>query len=149
LSGGDGIDTIFGGDGNDRIAGGLGGDTLFGASGGPINKDVFVYATAADSGIAPGTFDTIEDFLVAGGNGTSFIDRIDLSAIDAKAGAPFNEDFGFIGTAGFTAEGQIRAIQNGADTLIEMNIAGTSGAEMSILLRNFTAINLTLFDFFP
>ncbi|MGQ0566713.1 MAG: calcium-binding protein [Gemmobacter sp.] len=148
IDGGAGNDTIYGSNGNDRIIGGGGGDLLYGASGGPINKDIFDYNAATDSGVAVGTFDTIGDFLVAGGGGVDFIDRFDLSTIDAMAGGFFNDTFSFIGTVGFTAEGQVRATQSGLDTLVELNIAGTSGAEMSILLIDFVATNLTQYDFF-
>ena len=149
LFGGEGRDVIVGDDGNDRIIGGQGGDDLYGGSGGPVNKDIFVYTATSDTGVGDiTTIDVIYDFLVAGGGGVDFIDRFDVSAIDAMASGAFNESFSFIGTAAFTAEGQIRATQTGLDTLIEFNIAGTSIAEMSIILRDFTAINLTQYDFF-
>ena len=149
LLGGEGRDTILGGDGNDRIIGGGGGDSLFGASGGPVNKDIFVYTAATDSGVGDvSLFDVIHDFLVAGGGGVDFIDRFDVVSIDAKASGGANDTFSFIGTTAFSAEGQIRDTQIGLDTLIEFNIAGTSGAEMWIILRDFVAIDLTQFDFF-
>ena len=70
-------------------------------------------------------------------------------SIDAKAGGGANDTFSFIGTAAFTTEGQIRATQQGLDTVIEFNISGTTAdAEMWIMLQDFTAIDLTQFDFF-
>ena len=149
MLGGDGHDTIAGGDGNDRIIGGLGGDDLYGGSGGPVNKDIFVYASSADTGVTLGAdVDVIFDFLVAGGGGVDFIDRFDVVAIDAKASTTAADAFGFIGTAAFTAEGQIRATQAGLDTLIEFNISGTTDGEMWIVLKDFVATNLTQYDFF-
>ena len=50
-------------------------------------------------------------------------------------------------TAAFTAEGQIRAFQSGVHTVVEFNTTGTSGAEMSLQLDNFTAATLTVADF--
>jgi hypothetical protein len=47
----------------------------------------------------------------------------------------------------FTAEGQVRAVQVHGHTLIELNIAGTSGAESVILLLNVTASSLSSADF--
>ncbi len=72
------------------------------------------------------------------GDGTTFADRIDLSAIDAIAGGgTANDTFAFIGTAAFTAAGQVRITALGAtDTLVEVNTTGASGAEMAIILKN-------------
>ncbi len=91
--------------------------------------------------------DEINDFTVNPAATAAFIDRIDLSNIDARAGVAGNDAFTFIGSAAFTAEGQIRAVASGADTLIQINTTGTSGAEMAILLKTFTAANLAGADF--
>jgi hypothetical protein len=69
-----------------------------------------------------------------------------VTGIDAIAGGG-DDAFSFIGGAAFSAAGQIRVIQSGADTLIQFNIAGSDGAEMTILLANFTASKLTVGDF--
>ena len=53
----------------------------------------------------------------------------------------------FIGTDAFTAEGQIRAVQAGSDTVVEFNTAGASGADMQVQLADFTAATLKLADF--
>lgn len=121
--------TIFGRSGDDRILGAGGADTLLGNAG----SDTFAYENVSES--APAARDQITDFTVIAGNGTTFADRIDLSAIDAIAGGG-NNAFTFIGTAAFTAAGQVRVTASGAsDTLVEMNTSGTSGAEMAILLK--------------
>ena len=60
-------------------------------------------------------------------------DYIDLSLIPGVTT--------FIGTAAFTAAGQVRAVQAGADVLIQINTSGTSGAESEILIANATLGN--------
>ncbi len=123
---------IFGRSGDDRIIGAGGPDTLTGNAG----NDTFAYDSVSDS--APAARDQINDFTVVAGDGTTFADRIDLSAIDAIAGGgTANDTFAFIGTAAFTAAGQVRITALGAtDTLVEVNTTGTSGAEMAIILKN-------------
>ena len=85
LNGGAGADDLYGGNGNDSFFGGLGKDVLVGGAG----NDVFKYSNVADSGLLASTRDVIADFT----NG----DKIDLSAIDAKAGFGGNDAFTFIG----------------------------------------------------
>jgi microcystin-dependent protein len=132
-----GTDTLNGGNGDDEISGGLGLDFLRGGGG----VDDFNYAALTDSGPTSGERDRIIDF-VAG------TDDIDVSAIDAAAATGANDAFTqFIGSAAFTAEGQVRWYQSGANTVIEFNTTGVSGAEMQIQLNNFTAANLTAGDF--
>jgi Ca2+-binding RTX toxin-like protein len=123
----------FGGD--DWLVGGIRQDDLTGGSG----ADRFDFNLVADSGLGA-TRDRILDF-------THLVDDIDLSTIDAVAATATNDSFVFIGTAGFSAEGQIRAVQSGADTIVAMNTAGATGGEMQLLLSNFTAATLTAADF--
>ncbi len=108
---------IFGRSGDDRITGAGGPDTLTGNAG----NDTFAYDSVSDSALA--ARDQINDFTVVAGDGTTFVDRIDLSAIDAIAGGgTANDTFAFIGTAAFTAAGQVRITALGAtDTLVEVN----------------------------
>jgi hypothetical protein len=137
LSGLGGNDTLMGGNGNDEIAGGALLDFLYGNAG----ADDFNYAALSDSGPTSGARDRIYDFQAGS-------DDIDVSAIDARAGSAGNNAFtGFIASAAFTAEGQVRWFQSGANTVIEFNTTGTTGAEMQIQLQNFTASNLTAGDF--
>ncbi len=150
LSGNGVINVLAGGAGNDRLDGRAGNDLLFGQAGkdtliGGTGSDRFVFQLVTDSTVAAP--DEINDFTVNPAATAAFIDRIDLSSIDARAGVAGNDAFTFIGSAAFTAEGQIRAIASGADTLIEINTTGTSGAEMAILLKTFTAANLAAVDF--
>lgn len=143
LYGGSGNDLIYGGDGTDVITGGAGVDTL----GGGLGSDTFVFQSVTDSGTKAGQIDVINFFTVAPGHPWA-IDRIDLSAIDAvAASATSNEAFAYIGTAAFTGLGQVRAVQVGADTHIEVNNAGSLAADMKILLTQFTATQLGAEDF--
>ena len=73
------------------------------------------------------TRDLIQGFTLGGGG-----DKIDLSSIDAMAGTAGNQAFAFIGNAAFSAEGQIRFDVVAGHTIIEINTAGVSGAEMGI-----------------
>lgn len=91
-----GADSINGLDGVDLIDGGAGQDFLTGGGGG----DVFRFSAAADS--AAGAADTISDFV-------SGLDRIDLSAIDARPTTGGDDAFTFIGANAFSgAAGELR-----------------------------------------
>jgi Ca2+-binding RTX toxin-like protein len=138
-----GNDTIDGGAGNDLIEGGLGVDTMTAG----LGSDRFIFRALAESGTTAGTRDVIVDFTVNPAVSASVIDRIDLNSIDAQDGTAGNQAFSFIAGAAFTAEGQVRAFQSGADTIIEVNTTGIDGAEMTIQLSNFTAANLAGVDF--
>lgn len=136
ISGDDGNDTLRGSLGNDALTGGRGQDRLTGGGGG----DEFDYAAVSDSTSA--AFDTITDFQPG-------IDVIDMSAIDAKTSAPGNDGFRFLGVASaFTAAGQIRLVQQGADTLVLFNTNSTHGiAEMTIVLAHTDAKDVSAGDF--
>ena len=136
LSGGDGADVLLGGAGADQLAGGTRRDML---SGGP-GADRFVFAALDHSGVGLQR-DTITDFVAAEG------DRIDISKIDAKAGAVGDQDFQFIASAAFTGEGQIRAVQAGADTILRFNAIGATGTDMEIVLKDVLASSLHGTDF--
>lgn len=134
LSGGSGADVISGGKDNDIIAGGLGADDLSGG----LGRDRFVFTAAAES--AGAGADTIRAFRIAD-------DRIDLRAIDADQVTAGDQAFDFIGTGPFTGEGQVRALQSGADTILRVNITADPGAEMLIILKNVAADTLTDLNF--
>ncbi len=85
ISGGKGNDVLRGLGGNDRLVGGPGKDLMTGGAG----ADIFRFTKTADSVVGTGR-DAIADF-DAGGAGTT-VDKIDLSAIDAKTG-PGNQAF--------------------------------------------------------
>lgn len=146
MRGGRNNDTLRGFAGDDRLAGESENDTLDGGTGrdvmsGGSGSDRFVFASIGDSGTTPATRDRITDF-------KHRIDKIDLTAIDAKTGTGGKDTFVFIGTLAFNAEGQVRVVQSGLNTIVQVNTTGTTGAEMSIRLDNVTASALTLVDFF-
>ena len=61
---------------------------------------------------------------------------IDVNAIDANTAAAGNQNFTFIGTAAFTAPGQLRYFQDTVNslTILEGNVTGNAGAEFQIAL---------------
>ncbi len=143
IYGGAGRDEIRGGTGNDTIAGGVGDDALYGGAG----HDTFVYRAVdlrADKATAGG--DVIGGFGVSTTAGAT-IDRIDLSILDAKAAVAGNDAFAFIGTAAFTAQGQVRVSQVGLDTVIEANTGGTLTADLRIVLWHFDSALIGAEDF--
>ena len=73
-------------------------------------------------------------------------DHIDLHAIDGSTSQRGTQAFSFIGQKAFTAEGQVRSFFEGNHTVVEVNTAGHSGAEMQIQLDGH--VNLTAGDFF-
>ena len=125
LEGGADDDTIAGGGGNDMLDGGVGLDSLTGGGG----ADDFKF-DAGDSGVGAGNRDQITDF------SHTHNDDIDLSSFGG---------LDFIGTAGFSAAGQVRFWHSGADTIVAINTAGNSGAEMQIELAGI--VNLAAGDF--
>lgn len=130
-----GNDAINGAQGNDTVTGGHGADTLTSASG----ADIYDYNAVNDTGTSPETRDRITDFAVD-------MDRINLATIDFVPGGADNA-FTFKGIAAFTAAGQVRLARSGADTIVEINTVGASGAEMTILLAHVTATDLDALDF--
>jgi Ca2+-binding RTX toxin-like protein len=142
LSGSGGNDVIDGGASADILNGGTGRDTLTGGA----DADIFVFQGKSSSP-AGSKRDTITDFIIKETSDSAFVDRIDLSAIDANEALLGNNAFSFIKLAAFSAPGQVRVIQSGANAIIEINTSGTSTPEMEIVLANFTASTLTEFDF--
>lgn len=143
LSGGVGNDRLIGGAGSDGLIGGEGTDTLTGG----LGADVFTFQQVAHLGTTVATADQIVDFTVVPGPGAGVVDRIDVSVIDANLDDPLVSAFTFIGAAAFTAAGQIRAVQDGARTIVQFNTLGTGTAEFFLVLRDFTAANLAAVDF--
>ena len=127
LSGLGGKDALKGLGGADVLNGGAGVDTLTGGAG----ADRFVFASAAEigNGTSPSGRDVITDF--APGQ-----DRIDLSAIDANAGANGNQAFAFAGTGALTRVGQIHVVHatiGGVEhTVVEGNTSGGTAPEFRL-----------------
>jgi Ca2+-binding RTX toxin-like protein len=150
ITGNDGNNTLLGLGGNDTLNSGLGNDTLNGGVGtdtltGSAGDDTFVFGVnIAEAGNGAGTRDVITDFEGAGVAGG---DVIDVNAIDANTGAAGNQNFNFIGTAAFSAAGQLRYVQVGGITLLEGNVNAALGADFQIELtgtQNLLAGDFTL-----
>ena len=140
LIGGDGSDYLFGYSSNDSLVGGSGNDTLYGHTGrdtldGSLGYDTFVYTSTAQSKAGSSNRDQI----YFGTPGAFVEDVIDTSNIDADTTIAGNQAFVFIGTAAFTAPGQIRVQAGGADTLILFNTDANLSCDMEILSRDGSA----------
>ena len=120
LVGNDHNNTITGNDGVNVIVGGLGIDTLRGNGGG----DGFLWSSIAEVGS-----DDVVDYSSAQG------DVLHFTNIDANETVADNQDFTFIGTAAFTAPGQINWFTNGTDTFIQLNTDADPAAEGTIQLH--------------
>ncbi|MCQ4158890.1 M10 family metallopeptidase C-terminal domain-containing protein [Roseomonas sp. GC11] len=143
LSGLAGNDVLYGGAGNDTLLGGAGEDFLFGQGGadlltGGAGRDSFVWSALDDSSAT--SLDSVTDF-------TQGTDRLVLAPIDARGATAANDAFGFIGSAAFSAAGQVRAEATEGGTLLQLNTdADTATVEMEIFLAGFTG-TLTARDF--
>jgi FG-GAP repeat/RTX calcium-binding nonapeptide repeat (4 copies) len=128
-------DTLTGNAAVNRLTGGKGKDILKGGKG----KDVFAYILAADSPTGAVTRDEITDFKP--GTASKAIDKIDVSAIDAKSAVNGNQAFTFRGTKPFTAAGQLRIKKSGANIVVQGNTGASNAAEFEILLKGLTAVS--------
>ena len=141
LSGNDGDDTVQGGIGTDTLRGDDGDDVLIGGAGkdymvGGAQSDRFVFQVLNHSAIAQADADTIADF-------TQGEDLIDLSAIDANCpNALANDAFSFIGTMAFSnVAGQLRYLQSGGNTFLQLDVNGDSLADATIRLNGLITLN--------
>jgi Ca2+-binding RTX toxin-like protein len=114
LSGAGGADVLFGGDGRDTLTGGNGADS-------------FVYTAVGQSPVGSNR-DLITDF------SQSQHDLIDLAAIDAINSSTADDSFTFIGTAAFTAAGQVRYLISNGQTIIQVNVDNNLAPDMEIAL---------------
>lgn len=130
LKGAGGNDTVSGGSGHDTLDGGAGKDTLDGGAG----KNVFDYNALAESGPTLAKADLITGFRAGGA--LTFVDRIDLSTIDANSIPPGNQEFQFIGTAAFKLNdpGKVRFENRNGDTFVLLNTDKDVAAEAQIRL---------------
>ena len=124
LVGSVGANTVSGGAGDDLLEGGLGRDELTGGAG----ADRFRFHAIAESGNTAATRDLVRDFHRADG------DHLDLDNVDASTSTPGDQTLTFIGRNAFTAEGQVRFFHEGDSTVVEVNTAGGSGADMQVEL---------------
>jgi len=113
---------VVGNDGINVLVGGLGVDTLRGNGGG----DGFLWSSIAEVGLS--SPDIVADYSTVQGDVLHFTN---MDADDTVAG---NQDFTFIGTAAFTAPGQINWFSNGTDTFIQLNTDADAAADGMIQL---------------
>jgi Ca2+-binding RTX toxin-like protein len=120
LTGAGGADSLLGGQGDDTLVGGAGKDLLTGGGG----LDRINITSLSDSGVAFAQRDVI--------NGFAHGDKIDLSAIDASAGAGGNQAFSFV--ANFTGvAGQLQWDLTDVNAfLIYGDVNGDGGADFSL-----------------
>lgn len=119
LNGAAGNDTLNGGTGNDTLNGGAGKDALTGGAG----SDRFVFSSLSHS--TPANPDVIYGFDAPG---AAAGDRIDVSALDAKAGVSGNQAFTF----GSTDLGGLWLTRIGSDSYVNANTDNDSAAEFVI-----------------
>jgi RTX calcium-binding nonapeptide repeat (4 copies) len=122
LQGGAGLDRIIGGLGNDRITAGVGADVLSGG----LGADVFVFTSKATLGIGVGR-DQITDFQHG-------VDDLNMAFMNS-----------FIGSAAFTAAGQVRYVQ--ATGVLSGSTDGDVAAEWALLLASKPVITAGDFVF--
>jgi hypothetical protein len=106
-----------------------------------LGNDTFGFTGLNESGVDNN--DLITDFE---GDGVALGDIIDLSVLDANAGVGGNQAFTFIGTAAFSAAGQLRYSQVGGETIIQAN-TNSSISSIEFELRLSGIHNLTGGDF--
>lgn len=136
IFGNKGRNTLSGDGGADSLSGGRGVDQLEGGSGG----DTFLFAKR-DTGKTDAKADTITDFSTADG------DVINLDALDANSKLDGNQDFTFIGDAGFSkAAGELRAFIDGGNTIVQGDTNGDGKADLVIRLIGTIALVDGSFD---
>ncbi|MGO4129098.1 calcium-binding protein [Inquilinus sp. YAF38] len=125
LDGAGGHDLLDGGAGNDLLHGGSAMDQLTGGAG----ADTFIFATTTESPSTVAGRDLITDFSHAQG------DRIDLSLIDANAGAAGDQVFTYLGTGAFTGvAGQLHIWTDAGKTIVSGDVNGDKLADFAIAL---------------
>ena len=118
-------ETLQGTAGNDVFLLGGGLDSVTGG----VGQDLFLFQPAA-LGPAASNATTLQDF------SRTALEVINLSAIDAIAGTGANDAFRFIGTAAFSAPGQLRWQNAGTGTvLIQGNVDTNMAADLTISVK--------------
>jgi Ca2+-binding RTX toxin-like protein len=128
LTGNVGANVLNGLAGNDSLTGGVGKDTLVGG----VGADRFNFNALGEMGLGA-LRDLISDFKTSEG------DKINLSAIDARAGTVANDAFSYIGAAAFSgtdASGQLRF----ANGVLYGSTDADAAAEFEISLVGVTSL---------
>jgi Ca2+-binding RTX toxin-like protein len=121
--------TLIGHAGTNIIDGGYGKDTMVGGGG----VDVFIWSSVDEIGHFNFDPDIVTDYSNAQG------DLLHFTNMDADKTVAGNQDFTFIGTAAFTAPGQINWFTNGTDTFIQLNTDADLTADGVIQLNGVTS----------
>ncbi|MBD2496754.1 calcium-binding protein [Nostoc sp. FACHB-280] len=120
LNGGNGNDTLIGGNGNDTLVGGLGNDKLTGGTG----NDKFVFNSLSEGSDTITDFSSTDDVIVV----QTLLANLNYTGINP------------------IANGYIRGIQSGLNTLIQVDadgVGGSSAFSTLVTLNNFTATNFS------
>jgi Ca2+-binding RTX toxin-like protein len=135
IIGNDGQNTIVGS--SDTDGGGYDGlETMTGLGGG----DTFVWTSTAETGVAGNEADVVTDFDRAAG------DLLAFNQIDADAtGGTADDAFTFIGTAAFTAPGQINYFSTATDTFILLNTDADATQEATIRVAGVHTVDASWF----
>jgi Ca2+-binding RTX toxin-like protein len=128
---------LVGNAGNDALDGDFGGDQLTGGGGG----DRFCYNDELDSGLDLQSADFITDFDPLQG------DRIDVRQYDANDLVAGIQGWTFIGTADYTAVGQVRVVIAGNETFLAFSSDDAPDNEAAIRLQGLPAIDAGAFIF--
>lgn len=153
LSGGDGNDRIYGGNDRDDISAGSGDDVVYGEAGddriiggagidimhGGAGADRFDFNSILETGSTLATSDRILDFNRAQG------DFIVLFGIDANTTVTGNDAFSFIGTAAFSAAGQLRYEVANGRTVVSGDVNGDGVADFFIRLDGVQTLTSDVF----
>ena len=135
ISAGNGDDVVYGEAGDDRIIGGSGVDIMHGGAG----ADRFDINSLSDTGNTLATSDRILDFNQAQG------DRINLFGVDANTNVAGNDAFSFIGTASFSAAGQLRYEVANGRTVVSGDVNGDGVADFFIRLDGMLTLTSDAF----
>ena len=138
ITGSTGADTVTGSAGADVIIGAAGLDRMTGGGGG----DTFRFSALGDSTTSTGTADVIMDF-------THGVDKIDLSAIDAKttgSGSTGDQAFLFGGMNANAVANSVTWFESGGNTILRLDSNNNTTADMVIVLTG-TNLNLDASDF--
>lgn len=143
LRGQSGDDVVNGMGGDDRLYGGLGDDIISGGAGqdrmtGGAGKDVFVFSSISDTANTEAHADRIDDY-------TNLIDKIDLHAIDAKAGGQ-DDAFTWIGDRAFTGHaGELQYYQSGGNTFVSGDVDGDGVGDFKIRIDGVHDLHASYF----
>lgn len=138
LTGNGGSDQLFGGEGADKLNGGAGDDVLVGGAGkdqltGGEGADSFVFKFVLDSAVNKNR-DKITDFNASAG------DTLVLAEIDANSNTAETDDaFSYIGSAAFSAAGQLRF--DATRKVLFGDVNGDRIADFSIALTGVSTLS--------